>query len=57
MKKILLLALLSFFLVDAWAQVGTDSAAYQAQRAKINNMLTGRKPEFESAYGYFWLTD
>ncbi|WP_179414127.1 hypothetical protein HDF19_16720 [Mucilaginibacter sp. E4BP6] len=46
MKKILLLFLLSFFLVDAWAQVGTDSAAYQAQRAKINGMLAVRKQKF-----------
>ncbi len=46
MKKILLLALLSSFLVNAFAQVGTDSAAYQAQRAKINSMLTVRTQKF-----------
>jgi hypothetical protein len=46
MKKILLLTLFSFFLVDAMAQVGTDSAAYQAQRTKINSMLAVRKQKF-----------
>lgn len=46
MKKILLLSLLSFFLVNAFAQVGTDSAAYQAQRKKINSMLAVRKQKF-----------
>ncbi|MHB8206901.1 hypothetical protein [Mucilaginibacter sp.] len=46
MKKILLLALFSFFLINVFAQVGTDSAAYQAQRKKINDMLTVRKQRF-----------
>jgi len=46
MKKILLLALFSFFLVNAFSQVGTDSAAYQAQRTKINGMLAVRKQKF-----------
>ena len=46
MKKTLLLALLSFFLVNAFAQAGSDSAAYQAQRAKINSMLAVRKQKF-----------
>jgi hypothetical protein len=46
MKKILLLLLLSFFLVNAFAQTGTDSAAYQAQRKKINSMLAVRKQKF-----------
>jgi len=46
MKKILLLSLFSFFLVNAFAQVGTDSAAYQAQRKKINSMLAVRKQKF-----------
>ena len=46
MKKALLLTLLSFFLVNAFAQVGTDSAAYQAQRTKINSMLAVRKQKF-----------
>ena len=46
MKKILLLSLFSFFLVNAFAQVGTDSAAYQAQRKKINGMLALRKQKF-----------
>jgi len=46
MKKILLLSLFSFFLVNAFAQVGTDSAAYQAQRKKINGMLAVRKQKF-----------
>jgi hypothetical protein len=46
MKKLLLLSLFSFFLVNAFAQVGTDSAAYQAQRTKINGMLAVRKQKF-----------
>ncbi|WP_461452165.1 hypothetical protein [Mucilaginibacter sp.] len=46
MKKALLFTLLFFFLVNAFAQVGTDSAAYQAQRTKINSMLAVRKQKF-----------
>jgi len=46
MKKLLLLSLFFFFLVNAFAQVGTDSAAYQAQRKKINGMLAVRKQKF-----------
>jgi hypothetical protein len=46
MKKILLPLLLSFFLVNAFAEAGTDSAAYQAQRKKINSMLDVRKQKF-----------
>ena len=46
MKKLLLIVLFSFFLVNVFAQAGTDSAAYQAQRKKINSMLTVRKQKF-----------
>ena len=46
MKKILLLLLFSLFLADTFAQVSSDSLAYQAQRKKINNMLTQRKQKF-----------
>jgi hypothetical protein len=46
MKKILLLVLFSFFLVDTYAQVSADSLAYQAQRKKINDMLGQRKIKF-----------
>jgi hypothetical protein len=46
MKKILLLVLFSFFLADTYAQVSTDSLAYQAQRKKINDMLGQRKVKF-----------
>jgi hypothetical protein len=46
MKKIFLLVLLSSFLINVYAQVGTDSAAYQAQRKKINEMLVVRKQKF-----------
>jgi hypothetical protein len=46
MKKILLLLLFSLFLADTFAQVSSDSLAYQAQRKKINNMLAQRKQKF-----------
>ena len=46
MKKILLLSLFSIFVINVFAQVGTDSAAYQAQRKKINSMLAVRKQKF-----------
>jgi len=46
MKKTILLLLFSLFLADTFAQVSSDSLAYQAQRAKINDMLTSRKQKF-----------
>jgi len=46
MKKTLLIALFSFFLINTFAQAGSDSAAYQAQRIKINGMLGVRKQKF-----------
>jgi len=46
MKKILLLLIFSLFLADTFAQVSSDSLAYQAQRKKINNMLAQRKQKF-----------
>jgi len=46
MKKIILLALFSLFLADTFAQVSSDSLAYQAQRKKINGMLADRKVKF-----------
>jgi len=46
MKKILLLALFPLFITDAFAQVKTDSLAYQLQRQKINGMLDMRRQKF-----------
>ena len=46
MKKILLLLIFSLFLADTFAQVSSDSLAYQAQRKKINSMLAQRKQKF-----------
>src|SRR6201996_137242 len=46
MKKTLLLALFIFFITDVFAQVNTDSAAYQLQRKKINGMLEMRRQKF-----------
>lgn len=46
MKKIILLVLISFFLANTYAQVNTDSLAYQTQRKKINGMLAERKQKF-----------
>ena len=46
MKKILLLVLSIFFIADTFAQVNTDSAAYQLQRKKINGMLEMRRQKF-----------
>lgn len=46
MKRILLSLLFLFFVVKVFAQVGTDSAAYQAQRKKINSMLAIRQRKF-----------
>jgi len=46
MKKLILLLLLSFCVANVFAQVNTDSLAYQAQRKKINGMLAQRKLKF-----------
>jgi len=46
MKRILLLLLFFFCLIDVHAQVTSDSLAYQAQRKKINSMLDERKQKF-----------
>jgi len=46
MKKIILLALFSVFIADVYAQVNTDSLAYQLQRKKINGMLDIRRQKF-----------
>lgn len=46
MKKLLLLIVFSFMLPVAFAQANTDSVAYNAQRKKINDMLTLRKQKF-----------
>lgn len=46
MKKIFLVGLLSLFLTNVLAQSNSDSLAYQAQRKKINSMLTVRKQKF-----------
>jgi hypothetical protein len=47
MRKVILLLLISFFAVSAFAQVSNaDSLAYQNQRKKINGMLASRKIKF-----------
>src|ERR1700761_8728309 len=46
MKKILLIAITSFFTLTASAQANTDSLAYQLQRKKINGMLEMRRQKF-----------
>lgn len=46
MKKILLLILFSLFASYIFAQVNTDSVAYQLQRKKINGMLEARRKKF-----------
>jgi hypothetical protein len=46
MKKIVLLGLFCFLLTNAFAQVGSDSLAYQLQRKKINSMLAVRSQKF-----------
>jgi hypothetical protein len=46
MKQFLLIFLFSLFLADTFAQVSSDSLAYQAQRKKINDMLARRKQKF-----------
>jgi len=46
MKKLTLLASFYFFCMAAFAQVNTDSLAYQLQRKKINSMLAQRTLKF-----------
>jgi len=46
MRKIVLLVIFLFGLIEARAQVSSDSIAYQAQRKKINDMLDQRKQKF-----------
>ena len=46
MKQLFLIFLFSLFLADTFAQVSSDSLAYQAQRKKINTMLVQRKQKF-----------
>lgn len=46
MKKIILLGLFCMFLGSAFAEVGSDSLAYQLQRKKINRMLADRADKF-----------
>lgn len=46
MKKFILAAIFSFSSAIAFAQVSTDSLAYQAERTKINAMLARRKAKF-----------
>lgn len=46
MKKNLLLLLFLFLAVSTFAQVNTDSLAYQLQRKKINSMLDMRHQKF-----------
>jgi hypothetical protein len=46
MKKILLLSLFTLITSTVFAQVNTDSMAYQLQRKKINGMLDMRRQKF-----------
>jgi hypothetical protein len=46
MKKIISVCLFCFLFVGAFAQAGSDSAAYQQQRKKINSMLAVRGQKF-----------
>jgi hypothetical protein len=46
MKKLILLTLFYFFSATVFAQVNTDSLAYQLQRKKINSMLAQRTVKF-----------
>jgi hypothetical protein len=46
MKRITLLFLFSVFFTASYAQVNTDSLAYQFQRKKINGMLDLRRQKF-----------
>jgi hypothetical protein len=46
MKKIIFLPLLFILSANVWAQVTSDSLAYQLERRKINDMLTERTRKF-----------
>jgi hypothetical protein len=46
MKKLILLTLCCFLGINAFAQVNSDSLAYQLQRKKINSMLAQRTLKF-----------
>ncbi|HEY0244716.1 MAG TPA: hypothetical protein VGC01_04060 [Mucilaginibacter sp.] len=46
MKKIILWALMCFLSANIYAQGNSDSAAYQAQRKHINDMLDARTQKF-----------
>jgi hypothetical protein len=46
MMKLTLVYLFCFLFVGAFAQANSDSAAYQQQRKKINNMLAARAQKF-----------
>jgi hypothetical protein len=46
MKKFILAAIFSFTSLIGFAQVNSDSLAYQAERTKINAMLARRKEKF-----------
>ncbi|HEY4323330.1 MAG TPA: hypothetical protein VGN20_05070 [Mucilaginibacter sp.] len=46
MKKIILLTLIGLLSANVFAQANSDSAAYQLERKKINNMLAARSQKF-----------
>lgn len=46
MRKLILVVVLCFLFADGFAQAGSDSAAYQRQREKINSMLAVRSQKF-----------
>ncbi len=46
MRKIILIGVLCFLFAGVYAQAGSDSAAYQRQRKKINSMLAVRSQKF-----------
>ncbi|HEY2583733.1 MAG TPA: hypothetical protein VGI43_18125 [Mucilaginibacter sp.] len=46
MKKIILLILIGLLSANVFAQVNSDSAAYQLERKKINSMLAARSQKF-----------
>jgi hypothetical protein len=46
MKKIVFLFIFCAFNISAFAQIGTDSVAYQLERTKINTMLAQRTVKF-----------
>jgi hypothetical protein len=45
-KKIILLILIGLLSANVFAQVNSDSAAYQLERKKINSMLAARSQKF-----------